>query len=143
MSSRHGPTLAGALLAPLLLVVAAPAFGQDATAYGNATDYDAAAGASDFCLDFNGSIGALVVGTTFSTDVTFGSPEATDATQVNWSSDALSDAGSTTAANGVGTVDGTFTGTAMAFKLTFSSNANPATVDLFAEWCPRRRSSAS
>jgi hypothetical protein len=133
MRAPRRRTAAGALLASLLLVAASPALAQDATAYGNEADYDAAAGAADFTIDFNGSTGALVAGSSFSAAVSFGSPEATDATQVNWSSDAISDAGSTTSVNGVGPMDGTFTGTAMAFKFTFSSNANAPTVDLYAE----------
>jgi hypothetical protein len=123
----------GALAVPALLLAAASALAQEATVHGDAASYDAAAGASDACLDFNGSTGALVPGSTFSAAVTFGSPEALDPTTVNWSSDAISDAGSTTAVNGIGTLDGTFTGTAMAFKLVFSSNANAPTVDLYAE----------
>jgi hypothetical protein len=133
MRRLRGRIRLGALVAPALLLAASPAFGQDATAYGNETDYDAAAGAADACIDFNGSPGAAVPGSTFSTAVTFGSPEASEPGTVNWSSDAISDAGSTTSANGVGPLDGTFTDTVTAFKLTFLSNSNAATVDLYAE----------
>src|SRR5688572_626277 len=126
MANRHGPTLAAAVLAPLLLA-ASPAFGQDATVYGNEADYDAAAAAPGPCIDFNGSTGALVAGSSFGADVAFGSPEAADTTQVNWSSDAISDAGSVTAPNGVGPLDGTFTTPQAAFKLTFLSNATAPT----------------
>jgi hypothetical protein len=115
-----------------MALAVAPALAQDVTVYDNQTDYDAAAGASDYCIDFNGSTGALVSGSSFSGDVTFGSPEASDATQVNWNSDAISDAGSTTDAFGVGPLDGTFTGTAMAFRFVLSSAANAPTVDLYA-----------
>ncbi len=132
MAKLRRCTLAGALLAPLL-ITASTAFGQDATAYGNAADYDAAAGTGDYCLDFTGSTGTFVAGSSFSADVAFGSPEAADPTLVNWSSEAISDAGSVTAPNGVGTMDGTFAGTVAAFKFTFLSNATPATVDLYAE----------
>jgi hypothetical protein len=132
MANRYRHTLAAAILGPLLLA-ASPALAQDATVYGNEADYDAAAVAPGPCIDFNGSTGALVSGASFSADVTFGSPEAADTTQVNWSSDAISDAGSVTAPNGVGPMDGTFTATQTAFKLTFLSNANAPTVDLYAE----------
>jgi hypothetical protein len=116
-----------------LALAAAPALAQDPTVYGNQTEYDAAAGASDFCLDFDGSPNSLVSGASFSADVTFGSPEAEDPTQVNWSSDAISDAGSTTDPVSVGPLDGTFTGTAMAFRFVLSSAASAPTVELYAE----------
>jgi hypothetical protein len=112
MSNPKVPLLVGALLAPLLLA-ASPALGQEITIYDNETDY------------------ALAAGATFGTDVTFGSPEASDPTLVNWSSDAISDAGSTLSPNGVGPVDGTFAGSATAFKFTFLSNGNAATVELY------------
>jgi hypothetical protein len=123
----------GALVAPALLLAASPALAQDATHFGTEADYEAAAGPSDGCLDFNGSPGLHVFGGTFSGDVTFGSPEALDPTAVNWSSDAISDAGSTSSVNDVGPLAGTFTGTAMAFKFVFLSNSIPATVELYAE----------
>lgn len=120
------------LAAAALALAAAPALAQDPAVYGNQADYDAAAGASDFCLDFNGSTGALVDGGSFSGDVTFTSPEASDPSQVNWNSDAISDAGSTTDPVGVGPVDGTFTGTAMAFRFMLSSAASAPTIELYA-----------
>jgi hypothetical protein len=124
--------LAAALLAFAGLTVGpAPALAADVTVYSDEAAYDAAAGPSDFCLTFNGSPGAFVSGASFSADVIFGSPEASDPTLVNWSSDALSDAGSTTAPNGVGPLSGVFTGTAMAFKLNFLSAANAPSVDLY------------
>jgi hypothetical protein len=132
MVNRQGRSLAGALFAPILLLAAAPALGQDVTVYGTEAEYDAAAGAADFCLDFNGSTGAFVDGGSFSADVVFGSPEAAIPPEVNWSSDAISDAGSMLSPNGVGNMDVTFTGTAMAFKFTFLSNGVAATVDLYA-----------
>jgi hypothetical protein len=122
----------GAPLAAALLLAASPALAQDATHYGTEADYDAAAGASDACLDFNGSTGAFVSGSSFSADVTFDSPEGADPTAVNWSSDALSDGGSTSSPNGVGPLAGTFTATATAFKFQFLSNSVPATVELYA-----------
>jgi len=128
MANRHGSFLAAAIL-----LAASPALAQDVTVYGNADDYAAAVGADDFCLDFNGSPNTFVSGNSFGADVIFGSPEATDPTQVNWSSDAISDAGSTTSPNGVGPVDGTFTSGKAAFHFTFSSNGTPATVELYDE----------
>lgn len=127
------PNMKVPLLAGALLFAASPALGQEITVYDNEADYAAAVGADETCLDFNGSSGALVAGSSFSADVTFGSPEASDPTLVNWSSDAISDAGSTLSPNGVGPVDGTFTGTAAAFKFTFLSNGTPATVELYDE----------
>lgn len=102
------------------------------TVYSDETSYEAAVGApDDFCLDFNGSTGALVDGGSFSTDVSFGSPEASDPTLVNWNSDAISDAGSTTDAFGVGPLSGTFAGTAQAFHFTLSSASNAPSIELY------------
>lgn len=122
-----------ALVAAEAALLAAPAFGQAATVYGNETDYDAAAGSSVFTIDFNGSSGSAVAGNSFSAEVTFSSPEASDPTQVLWSSDAITDAGSTISSNGVGPVAGAFAGTATAFKLTFSSASVGESIQLFDE----------
>ena len=103
------------------------------TVYSDLESYSAAAGADDFCLDFNGSTGALVSGDSFSSSVTFTSPEASDPTQVNWNSDAISDAGSTTDSLGVGPLGGTFAGTAQAFHFTLSSSSNAPSIELYDE----------
>jgi hypothetical protein len=124
-------TAVSALALAGLCLSAAAARAQDVTVFGSESDYAAAVGDQVFCLDFDGSTGALVDGSSFSSDVTFSSPEATDPTQVNWSSDAISDAGSTTAPNGVGPVGGAFATAAAAFKLTFSSAGTAETVELY------------
>jgi hypothetical protein len=103
------------------------------TVYSNQVDYDAAVGTELFFIDFNGSSGMLADGDSFSSEVTFGSPEATDPTKVLWNSDAITDAGSTSAPNAVGPIDGVFAAPVAAFALVFSSSGEKEEISLFAE----------
>jgi hypothetical protein len=132
MTANHRRTFVSALLAQTLLALASAASAQDVTVYGTEAEYDAVAGTADACLDFDGSTQSLVSGASFSGAVTFGSPEAFDPTQVNWSSDAVSDAGTMDLAIGVGSMDGSFATAVQAFKVTFLSNSNAPTVALYA-----------
>lgn len=101
------------------------------TVFSTPTAYDAATGPEIFFLDFNGNPvgGALVSGNSFSSAVTFGSPEAADPTQVLWNSDAITDAGSTSA--NVGPMSGLFTDPVSAFAFDFSSASSAETVSLY------------
>ncbi len=117
----------------VLVVVCAGSTQAAVIAFSNQVDYDAAVGNELFFLDFDGSAGTLVDGNSFSPDVTFGSPEATDPTQVVWSSDAITDAGSTSASNWVGPIDGMFATPVAAFALVFSSAGENEEISLFAE----------
>lgn len=101
--------------------------------FGNQPDYDAAVGPQIFLINFDGSTGTLVSGSSFSAAVTFGSPEASDPSQVLWNSDAITDAGSTTAGNAVGPMNGVFTDPVYAFALEFSSATENETVYLYDE----------
>src|SRR4029453_16762416 len=78
------------------------------TTYSNVAAYTAASGPQQLFIDFNGNPvgGAIVDGSTFNGGVAFGSPEASNPANVLWNDDAISDAGSTTASNGVGPMDG-------------------------------------
>jgi hypothetical protein len=123
----------------LLVVVAALIMTAEThgavTVFGTEADYNAATGPQIFLIDFDGNPegGAYVDGGSFDPAVTFGSPEASDPTLVLWNSDAMSDAGSTTATNNVGPVDGVFTDPVYAFALLFSSSGEPQTVSLYDE----------
>lgn len=99
--------------------------------YDNETDYSAAVGAELFFVDFNGSPGTTVDGSTISSDVVFSSPEASNPSQVNWNSDALSDAGSTVAVNNVGPLGMDFNTDVFGFSLSFLSSGNQQTVELY------------
>ena len=101
------------------------------TVFSTQTAYDAATGPEIFFLDFNGNPvgGALVSGNIFSPAVSFGSPEATNPAQVLWNSDAISDAGSTSA--NVGPMSGLFTNPISAFAFDFSSASSAETVSLY------------
>ncbi len=117
---------------PVLMMLCAVAGSADAvTVFGNATDYGNAVAGQLYAIDFNGSPNTLVDGTTISANVTFGSPEAADTSLVNWSSDALSDAGSTSAPNGVGPLSLEFLVPVFAFALDFSSASENETVELY------------
>jgi len=130
MRRVHSTKTLFALLASAAVVGSAVAA---ETVYSDQASYAAVVAADDFCLDFNGSTGALVGGDSFSTSVTFSSPEASDPTQVNWSSDAISDAGSATDPLGVGPLGGTFAGTAQAFHFSILSASNAPSVELYDE----------
>jgi hypothetical protein len=103
--------------------------------FDNEADYNAATGSQIFLIDFDGNPpgGTLALGSSFSAAVTFGSPEASDPTQVWWNSDAICDAGSLIAPNGVGPVDGVFTDPVYAFALLFSSSGAAEEVSLYDE----------
>lgn len=124
--------LALGIVAGWMAIDALPAQAQ-VTVYGNETDYNNATGAQIFLIDFNGSTGAFVDGGSFSGEVTFGSPEAEDPTLVNWNSDAISDAGSTSSPTNVGPIDGVFTTPVRAFALVFLSAGEAETVHMFDE----------
>lgn len=93
------------------------------TVFSTQASYDAATGAQIFLINFNGSPpgGMYAPGNSFSSAVSFGSPEASVPTNVWWDSDAITDAGSTIASNNIGPMDGAFTNPVFAFALEFSS----------------------
>ncbi len=94
--------------------------------YDTDSAYSAATGSQLFLIDFNGSTNTSVAGSSISTDATFGSPGASNPALVNWSSNALSDAGS------VGPLSIEFTNTStFAFSLEFSSAGYAETVELY------------
>jgi hypothetical protein len=101
------------------------------TVFSTESAYNAATGPQIFVINFDASTGALVNGNSFSPAVVFGSPEASEPTKVLWNSDAISDAGSTSAGNGVGPMNGVFTDPVYAFALEFSSAGNAETVSLY------------
>lgn len=101
--------------------------------FADAPSYSAAVGSELFLIDFNPSPpgGGVVDGNTLSPYATFGSPEAADPTKVVWSSDAITDAGSTVALNSVGPISIDFGTPVFAFSLDFSSAAMAHTVELY------------
>ena len=105
--------------------------GEAVTVFNNSAAYSSAVGSELFLIDFNGSPNAVVDGSTISTQATFGSPEASDPTKVLWSSNAMTDAGSTVALNGVGPVGIDFVSPVFAFSLVFSSASENETVELY------------
>jgi len=115
----------------LLVICLAGAEAGAVTVFSNDSAYSAAVDGQLFLIDFNGSPGALVNGSTISTYATFGSPEAGDPAFVNWSGDELSDAGSTTDPIGVGPLSIAFTDPVFAFSLQFSSAVAAETVELY------------
>lgn len=126
------------LLTLVVLVLAFITTGQTkaaVTVFSTEADYNAATGAQIFLIDFNPSPDPpeYVGGDTFSSAVTFRSPEASDPTEVLWSSNAITDAGSTTASNSVGPMDGVFTDAVYAFALVFLSAQYAETVSLYDE----------
>lgn len=72
-------------------------------------------------LAFGGSTGMVVPGTSFSPAVAFTSPESATPGAVLWSSDAISDAGSTRAPNSVGPIGGNFAAPVSAFSFDYLS----------------------
>jgi len=105
------------------------------TVFSNEVDYDAATGPQIFLINFDGNPpgGTYADGASFSSAITFGSPEASDPTKVWWNSDAITDAGSTTAPNYVGPMDGVFTDPVYAFALVFLSAGEAETIYLYDE----------
>jgi hypothetical protein len=114
------------------------------TVFSTQASYDAATGAQLFLINFNGSPfgGIYALGNSFSSAVTFGSPEATNPTEVWWNSNAISDAGGTvtpinvgpsSGPTTVGPMNGVFTNPVFAFALEFSSASEAETVSLYDE----------
>ena len=89
--------------------------------FDSAASYAAATGPQLWLIDFNSSPNAAVPGNSFGSDVTFSSPESATPAMVIWSSDALTDAGSTTAPNNVGPIGGVFTSPVSAFAFDYVS----------------------
>lgn len=121
----------------LLLITSIAVWGSNANAatvsvYNNVTDYSAATGSQLFLIDFNGSTNTLVDGSTISAHASFTSPEASNQNLVNWSSDALSDAGSTLVTTSVGPLSINFTDPSiLAFSLDFLSAGEQETLELY------------
>jgi hypothetical protein len=122
-----------AISALSLALLAGAATAQDAEVFGDASSFEAACAHVLFSIDFDGSPGTVVDGDSFHPGVTFSSPEAPDPSQVVWSSDAITDAGSTTAANFVGPMAGEFASPVRGFSLTFLSASEQQTVELYDE----------
>jgi len=123
-------------IAAASMALDAPSAQAQVNVFGNQTDYDNATGAQIFLIDFNGNPagGTFVNGNSFSGEVTFGSPEADDPTQVVWNSDAITDAGSTDyEPTHVGPINGVFTTPVRAFALVFLSAGEAETIHLFDE----------
>ncbi len=119
-------------LASIVLCYSANAFSASVNVYDSAFNYNAAVGSELFRIDFNTSPGAIVDGSTISSYAVFGSPEASDPAIVLWSSNALSDAGSTVASNSVGPLSIDFTDPSIFnFSLTFSSASEQETIELY------------
>jgi hypothetical protein len=118
-----------------LMVISAllPASAGAVLVFSSEAAYNAAVGPTLFSIDFNGNPtgGAFVDGSIFSSRITFGSPAASDPSLVLWNSDAITDAGSLVALNGVGPISGAFTDGVQAFGLYFSSAGYPEIVALY------------
>ena len=120
------------VLASIVLGFSANAYSVSVNVYDNAFNYNAAVGSELFCIDFNASPDAFVDGGTISPHAIFGSPEASDPATVTWSSNALTDAGSTVASNSVGPLSIDFTDPSIFnFSLTFSSAGEQETIELY------------
>ena len=118
-----------------LVFIMAPNAEAALTVFSTESAYNAATGPQIFLINFNGNPpgGTYIAGNSFSSAVTFGSPEATDITKVLWNSDAITDAGSTSAGTGVGPMNGVFTDPVFAFALEFSSAGYAEIVSLYDE----------
>ena len=107
------------------------------TVFSTQASYDAATGGQIFLINFNGnpSGGVFALGNSFSSAVSFGSPEAevSKQTKVWWNSNAITDAGSTSTSTNVGPMNGVFTNPVFAFALEFSSASQAETVSLYDE----------
>jgi hypothetical protein len=122
-TNRAHPLVAGILTVAALVVLSAhhPNAAVATQTFDTAAAYTAAAGPELWLIDFNISPGAAVPGNSFGPDVTFSSPESATPAMVIWSSDALTDTGSTTAPNNVGPIGGVFTSTVNAFAFEYLS----------------------
>lgn len=120
------------VLASIVLGYSANAYSANVNVYDNAFSYNAAVGSELFRIDFNDSPDKIVDGSTISPHAIFGSPEASDPATVLWSSNALTDAGSTVASNFVGPLSIDFTDPSIFnFSLTFSSAGVQETIELY------------
>lgn len=120
------------VLASIVLGYSANAYSANVNVYDNAFNYNAAVGSELFRIDFNDSPDKIVDGSTISPHAIFGSPEASDPATVLWSSNALTDAGSTVASNFVGPLSIDFTDPSIFnFSLTFSSAGVQETIELY------------
>ncbi len=120
------------VLASTVLGYSANTYSANVNVYDNAFNYNAAVGSELFRVDFNDSPDKIVDGSTISPHAIFGSPEASDPATVLWSSNALTDAGSTVASNFVGPLSIDFTDPSIFnFSLTFSSAGVQETIELY------------
>jgi hypothetical protein len=120
------------VLASVALCCSSAAYAANVNVFDNASNYNAAVGGELFRIDFNGSPDAIVDGSTISPHAIFGSPEASNPASVLWSSNALTDAGSTIASNSVGPLSIDFSDPAIFnFSLTFSSAGIQETIELY------------
>ena len=116
----------------LLTIYSSNVSSATVTVYDNVSDYNAATASQLFLIDFNSSPGSVVDGSTVSPFAVFGSPDASDPTQVLWNSDALTDAGSTISNNNVGPMSVDFVDPAIvAFSLDFLSSGEQETIELY------------
>lgn len=99
--------------------------------YSTEANYTSAVGIELFFEDFDGSSGTLIGGDTFNPNIAFLSPEAADPSLVMWNNDVITDAGSTTALNDVGPIEGVFTSPVQAFSLHFLGSNLAPTISLF------------
>ena len=100
--------------------------------YDNDIDYTSAVGTELFLIDFNSSPGTWVDGSTIDSNAVFSSPEASNPNQVVWNSDAITDAGSTTADNNVGPIAIDFINSGIfGFSFISSSSGEFQTIELF------------
>jgi hypothetical protein len=113
---------------------------EEVTSYFDVDEYLDAAGEEFLFLDFDPAPTepGLVSGDAFSPEIVFSSPEASDPSKVVHSgtgdNGAITDAGSTTAPNGVGPIAGEFAmpASALAFEI-LSTGESPTTLLLFDE----------
>ncbi len=118
------------MFAPLLGAAALFASAQAATmTFTDETNYTSATGPVTFVIDFDGLTPGANDGDFAGVD--FGSPEASNPGNILFGSDALTDAGSTTADNSVGPISAVFDAPAFAFSLEFLSSGNPQTIELY------------
>jgi len=116
-------------LITLALLAAAAQSQAGVTLYTNEAAYLAAVGATRTYIDFAGSPGAVVNGSSFSPDVTFGSctdsaSPASCGTQVLHNSGGITDLGGSAAANGVASLGWRFNlGDVFAFSFNYVSGA--------------------
>ena len=99
--------------------------------YNDAAGYAAAVGTELFALNFDSEPQGAASSGNFVGLVDFGSPESITPDEVFFNSLAMTDMGSTVAANFVGPINGVFANTVKAFSLAFSSSGNAQTIDLF------------